>query len=192
LLRSFSTSFRETVNNELFLNHPFKAKKRKGHKSSRNQSNGNVLHRRGNSAYDDALAQSCKKNQGKAKTQWIRDRGNKHFNKTIFVVDIDDAYAKNGTVGRNQRKKDTQAGIQGWNALLKEELHELDKSCDDKNKNERPDVLKSEWLQGDIEHNPRYDARHGKDKDHGHGHPHSSVHLLGRDQKRTVSKILDK
>ena len=131
------------ISNFPSLDHSFKTEKRKGHESGRNQSNGNILQRPGHPSYDDSLAYPGKQDQGKAKTGRVGYGGNKHLQKIVLFLDIDQTHTHDRTVGRNQGEKDTQAGVKGRDGLLHEGFHELDQRGDDQDEYNSPNILKA-------------------------------------------------
>jgi hypothetical protein len=77
-----------------------------------NQGDGGVLQWLGHPGQQDAFAQAGKNDQRQAESGCIAKRGDQCRQKTELLVDVQYANTEDGTVGRNQRQKNTQTGIQ--------------------------------------------------------------------------------
>ena len=127
---------------EQVFHHACKTEECKSNDGSCYESNGNTLECLGREAVFDSRTNACEEHHCEKEAETNAERGNHGLDEVILCCDIVESYAENCAVGSDKGEVHAERLVKRRNELLKNNLYELNESCDNENEYDSLEILK--------------------------------------------------
>lgn len=154
------------------------------------ESEGHAAETAGRLGYLKLLADSGEDPEGKREAERRREAVDYGLEDIEVLLDYEDRYAEDRTVGRYQRKKDTKRLIEGRSYLLENDLEELNEERDYEDEDNCLEELESERIEDVVLEHPRDGRRQSDHERYGRSHSERRRGLLRHPEERTDTQEL--